>query len=160
MQSCRHLAGAGRRAEGRGYPAVGVPRSWLTSLFRVVGLVPAPPPPPRSYTLKRAGNESGASVRWGRTHAAGNTAAARSWWRGHPQPQPALLTWSCSRWGWGQFAVTNAYQPLPTPCGWASARGWRVPVCADFQPLQRWTSACKMPGPATLSQSTDWPGRG
>lgn len=34
--------------KGGGHPAVSVPRSWLTSPFRVVGLVPAPPPPPRS----------------------------------------------------------------------------------------------------------------
>lgn len=95
--------------KGGGHPAVTVPRSWLTSPFRVAGLVPAPPPPPRSYTLKRAGYKSGASVRWGRTHAAGNTAAARSWRRGDIRSLSPL----CSRGPAPAGAGVNSPSGMP-----------------------------------------------
>lgn len=99
-QLCRHLARHRRGSRrGREHPAAFAAGSWLTSPFRVVGLVPTFPPPPPSSTLQRAGCRSCDSACQGRTHAVtGNTAAARSslasslvW--GHPQPQPALFTW-------------------------------------------------------------------
>lgn len=115
--TCRRVAilqGTGGEAAGGkgGHPTAGWQAvRWFTSPFRAVGLVPTPSPPVPVCKEEQVakGGERGRGARPLGTQLP-HLARRR---RGHPQPQPAPLTWFHSRRGQGRLAGLGACQPRP-----------------------------------------------
>lgn len=153
--TCRRVAilqGTGGEAAGGkgGHPTAGWQAvRWFTSPFRAVGLVPTPSPPVPVCKEEQVakGGERGRGARPLGTQLP-HVARRR---RGHPQPQPAPLTWFHSRWGQGRLAGLGASPaPLSETRARTCARGWQGRGCTGYPPPPRWAKrVCEMPGPAS-----------